>query len=101
MAEEKMALLDVLSKSEEPSGDVLVEEPRWELRELMVRCRRRNRTPRIDDASPGRTPDSSSARTVSNSILRVQAPAVFLGTVQRVADPHESVKRQRPNRPHG
>jgi hypothetical protein len=29
MAEEKMALLDVLRKGEEPRGDVLVEGLRW------------------------------------------------------------------------
>jgi putative transposase len=35
MAEEKMALLDVLRKGEEPGGDVLVEGLRWLLQELM------------------------------------------------------------------
>src|SRR5215831_22941 len=35
MAEEKMALLDVLHKGEEPGGDVLVEGLRWLLQELM------------------------------------------------------------------
>src|ERR1051326_6175079 len=35
MAEEKMALLDVLRKGEEPDGDVLVEGLRWLLQELM------------------------------------------------------------------
>src|ERR671934_1416458 len=35
MAEEKMALLDVLRKGEEPGGDVLVEGLRWLLSELM------------------------------------------------------------------
>jgi putative transposase len=35
MAEEKMALLDVLRKGEEPDGDVLVEGLRWLLHELM------------------------------------------------------------------
>ena len=34
MAEEKMALLDVLRKGEEPGGDVLVEGLRWLLQEL-------------------------------------------------------------------
>jgi putative transposase len=35
MAEEKMALLDVLRKGEEPGGDVLVDGLRWLLQELM------------------------------------------------------------------
>jgi hypothetical protein len=35
MAEEKMALLDLLRKGEEPAGDVLVEGVRWLLQELM------------------------------------------------------------------
>lgn len=35
MAEEKMALLDVLRKGEEPGGDVLIEGLRWLLQELM------------------------------------------------------------------
>jgi transposase-like protein len=35
MAQEKMALLDVLRKGEEPGGDVLVEGLRWLLQELM------------------------------------------------------------------
>lgn len=35
MAEEKMTLLDVLRKGEEPEGDVLVEGLRWLLQELM------------------------------------------------------------------
>src|ERR1051326_3531591 len=35
MAEEKMALLDVLRKGEEPGGDVLVEGLRWLLQELL------------------------------------------------------------------
>ena len=35
MAEEKMALLDLLRKGEEPGGDVLVEGMRWLLQELM------------------------------------------------------------------
>ena len=35
MAEEKMALLDVLRKGDEPGGDVLVEGLRWLLQELM------------------------------------------------------------------
>ena len=35
MAEEKMALLDVLRKGEEPGGDVLAEGLRWVLQELM------------------------------------------------------------------
>ena len=35
MAEEKMALLEVLRKGEEPGGDVLVEGLRWLLQELM------------------------------------------------------------------
>src|SRR4051794_28644951 len=35
MAEEKMALLDVLRKGEGPGGDVLVEGVRWLLQELM------------------------------------------------------------------
>ena len=35
MAEEKMALVDVLRKGEEPGGDVLVEGLRWLLQELM------------------------------------------------------------------
>ena len=35
MAEEKMALLDVLCKGDEPRGDVLVEGVRWLLQELM------------------------------------------------------------------
>jgi transposase-like protein len=35
MAEEKMALLDVLRKGEKPGGDVLVEGLRWLLQELM------------------------------------------------------------------
>jgi putative transposase len=35
MAEEKMALLELLRKGEEPGGDVLVEGMRWLLQELM------------------------------------------------------------------
>ena len=35
MAENKMALLEVLRKGEEPGGDVLVEGLRWLLQELM------------------------------------------------------------------
>jgi putative transposase len=35
MAEEKMALLDLLRKGEEPSGDVLADGMRWLLQELM------------------------------------------------------------------
>jgi transposase-like protein len=35
MAEEKMALMDVLRKGEEPDGDVLVDGLRWLLQELM------------------------------------------------------------------
>jgi putative transposase len=35
MAEEKMALLDLLRKGEEPAGDALVEGVRWLLQELM------------------------------------------------------------------
>ena len=35
MAEETMALLDVLRKGDEPGGDVLVEGLRWLLQELM------------------------------------------------------------------
>jgi hypothetical protein len=35
MAEEKMALVDVLRKGDEPDGDVLVDGLRWLLQELM------------------------------------------------------------------
>jgi transposase-like protein len=75
MAEEKMALLELLRKGEEPGGDVLAEGVRWLLQELME-------AEVSAQIGAGRY-ERSSERTTQRNGYRVRPWDTRLGTLER------------------